>query len=264
MATHRGDPPLGPEVSGQRAVTLLPPLIELGERERLPQVRHLRLQPPSSPAADDDRRPADGGAEPGDVGRGSKRKDDQADESTVEPKVGKATSDKPKSAPGEIIELSTSDPDHKKLLNNPPPDCTIKVDGSFTYEIDGLGRVRKASATLDAVDFDHPRSKYAQRTLKGKLPGDHAGHLFARIFLAPGQRINLTPMEGERVNKTYFATLEREWRQHIEDGHTVNVTVELAFSDDGPRASHIRVVYDVDGKIYRRTILNTPRHDEES
>ncbi|MBP2349079.1 hypothetical protein JOF29_000162 [Kribbella aluminosa] len=168
--------------------------------------------------------------------------------------------------PGGPIKLSTSNRADRRALNKPAADSTIVVDEKFTYHTDEHRRVMSASATLTVVDLDHPRNNYAQRTLAGKLPGDHAGHLFARIFQGPGHKVNLTPMEGMRVNKTEFDTMEREWRQAIQQGKEVEVFVELDYPDEGPRPEYISVVYKIDGKSYTRDIKNTPmkRKDDSS
>jgi hypothetical protein len=111
---------------------------------------------------------------------------------------------------GIVLRLSTSNRAHRSQLNKPPAESIIVVDNQFTYHTDQEGRVVRASAILRAVDVAHPRDRYAQRTLSGKLPGDHAGHLFARIFQGPGQQLNLTPMSGSGVNCGEYQTLEAE------------------------------------------------------
>jgi len=103
--------------------------------------------------------------------------------------------------------------------------------------------VTTAEATLDGVDLDYPRSKHAQRTLAGKLPGDNAGHLFARIFRGPGQKVNLVPMEGDKVNRGHFKVLETEWRKAIGAGHEVAVEINLFYPADARRPQSLDVQY---------------------
>ncbi|MPZ95080.1 MAG: hypothetical protein GEU96_09250 [Propionibacteriales bacterium] len=163
----------------------------------------------------------------------------------------------------EPVRLSSSNPDDRPTLNNPQTNTTLLVDDRFTYHTDDLGRVVKASATLHTIDREHPRDHYAQRVLAGKLPGDHAGHIFARLFQGPGGMLNLTPMQGNKVNLGAFASLEREWRRHVADGHEVNVEIELSYRDNSRRPRYFSVIYRVGDKEFVRDIRNTPaKHNE--
>lgn len=170
----------------------------------------------------------------------------------------------PPPAGGPVIELSSSDSAHVRRLNKPPANATIVVDGRFRYETDDQGRVVKATATLETIDLEHPRSEHAQKTLSGKLPGDDAGHLFARIFKGPGQKVNLVPMEALGVNRGKYKSLENLWRDDIEAGHAVEVEVSLSYSDPATRRPDVvRVRYrrsgDGDPDWIRARIRNTPR-----
>lgn len=156
------------------------------------------------------------------------------------------------------LHLATTDPEHKELLNHPPPDSTVVVDDRFTYRTDHLGRVVHASAKLEVVDLDHPRDKSAQSQLIGKLPGDHAGHLFARIFQGPGDSINLTPMEGNKVNLSAYKTVENSWRKALLEGKDVSAEVELVYRSESMRADAFQVTYWIDGKIHYEVIHNRP------
>lgn len=157
------------------------------------------------------------------------------------------------------IELSSSDPDHLPRLNAPPANAKLLVDGKFNYETDNAGRVIGAKAVLDLIDLGHPRDSAAQRKLAGKLPGDHAGHIFARIFRGPIGKMNLLPMQGTKVNLSQYKTLENHWRRLIEQGESVEVSVIFRFSGDSPRPDTIRVRYKHAGGVVRVTIDNTPK-----
>ncbi|MFC7625447.1 DNA/RNA non-specific endonuclease [Microlunatus sp. GCM10028923] len=156
------------------------------------------------------------------------------------------------------LRLSTSNPEHKELLNQPPRDSTVVVDERFTYRTDDRGRVVHASAKLEVVDLDHPRDRSAQANLIGKLPGDHAGHLFARIFQGPGDAINLTPMEGNRVNLSAYKAVENSWRKALLEGKEVRAEVELVYRSEKMRADAFQVTYWIDGKIHYDVIHNRP------
>ncbi|MGW6278741.1 DNA/RNA non-specific endonuclease [Kribbella sp. NPDC055071] len=158
-----------------------------------------------------------------------------------------------------IIELSTTEPDHKDLLSRPPPRSTIRVDGRFVYETDADGRVVRAKATLDVVDLKHPRDTTSQRNLDGKLPGDHAGHIFARIFRGPIGKLNLTPMAGSSVNLSAYKRAENAWRAALEAGSEVDVQIDLVYRTDKNRPDLIAVRYSIDGVVTQQTIRNSPR-----
>lgn len=168
-------------------------------------------------------------------------------------------------ATASVVELSSSDPAHIRRLNKPPANATIVVDGRFRYETDDHGRVVKATAILETIDLEHPRSEHAQKTLSGKLPGDDAGHLFARIFKGPGQKVNLSPMESLGVNRGEYGRLERLWREKIEAGERVEVEVRLVYAEPGdrrPATFRVRHRYTVGGELTqvwkRVNIDNTP------
>ncbi|WP_350277545.1 DNA/RNA non-specific endonuclease [Kribbella sp. HUAS MG21] len=163
-----------------------------------------------------------------------------------------------------VVELSTTDPEHKELLSRPPPDSTIRVDKRFVYETDGAGRVVRAKATLDVVDLKHPRDTASQRALDGKLPGDHAGHLFARIFRGPIGKMNLTPMAGRSVNLSAYKRAENAWRAALEAGSEVDVQIDLVYRTDKNRPDLIAVRYAIDGVVTQQTIRNTPRRGQGS
>lgn len=162
------------------------------------------------------------------------------------------------------IELSTTDPNDKELLNRPPPDSTVRVDERFEYQTDGAGRVVRAKATLDVVDLKHPRDTSAQRKLDDRLPGDHAGHIFARIFKGPIGRMNLTPMAGHSVNLSAYKRAENAWRAALEAGSEVEVQIDLVYRTDKNRPDLIAVKYSIDGVVTQQTIRNTPRRRQGS
>jgi hypothetical protein len=154
-----------------------------------------------------------------------------------------------------LLELSTTDPADRAALRSPPPERTIRVDGRFTYRTDALGRVARATATLGTVDLEHPRDSGAQRRLVGKLPGDHAGHIFARIFQGPSGALNLVPMASS-VNQGKYRSLEARWRRTIESGRTVDVVVEFDYPVDSRRPNIIDVRYSSGGPARWTTIHN--------
>ncbi|TWD79728.1 DNA/RNA non-specific endonuclease [Kribbella amoyensis] len=171
---------------------------------------------------------------------------------------------RPGAADPGVVELDTAREEHKRLLDQPPADSTVRVDRKFTYRTDEQGRVVSARTTLDELDLDHPRDAGAQRRLIGKLPGDHAGHLFARIFRGPGGTMNLVPMEAIKVNLGQYKVLENRWRKIIEAGGTVEVFIELNYPEASVRPDIIDVGYRHDGRLRWVSIVNSPRQKGDS
>lgn len=162
-----------------------------------------------------------------------------------------------------LLELSTLDPAHANTLNFPPPNFSMIVDGRFKYSTDEHGRVTNADAILDTVDPAHPRNRTEEAKLSGKLPGDHAGHIFARIFKGPWAAINLTPMHGASVNQSEYRVLENRWRNLItKSGKAVNLSISLVYpSGNTRRPDFILVRQEVDGKVKQQRIANTSESD---
>lgn len=133
------------------------------------------------------------------------------------------------------------------------------MDGKFVYQTDDQSRVREANAKLDIIDLGHPRDPRAQRELAGKLPGDHAGHIFARIFQGPIGSMNLTPMTGATVNLSQYRTLENHWRSIVEGGATVDVSVRFRYAGDSRRPDTITVEYEDQGEVFVSRINNKPK-----
>lgn len=156
---------------------------------------------------------------------------------------GPATSRPPTTSP--VINLSTRSPSDKDRLASPPPNSTFLVDGRFRYETDEHRRVVKATATLDERDPGHPRDSGAQKDVPGRLPGDHAGHIFARIFKGPGDLINLIPMHGSKVNLSAYKVLENLWSRTIAANGSAEVEVRFDYAGDSHRPDIIRVHYEI-------------------
>lgn len=156
------------------------------------------------------------------------------------------------------VRLSTKNPDHLPSLSDPRPNSSILVDDQFRYRTDESGRVVSARAVLTRIDLNHPRDTTAQRKLVGKLPGDHAGHIFARIFGGPIGTMNLVPMKGNKVNLSQYKTVENHWRRLIEQGEDVEVFVRFAYVSDAVRPHRIRLQYEWDDRAELIDIDNSP------
>lgn len=103
----------------------------------------------------------------------------------------------------------------------------------FDERLEGGGRVKEASGELgDPRRVQRFRDEKAQAELSSGT-GDDAGHLIGDQFGAPGDLRNLSPQNRPQnrfnpndpaQNGAWF-NLEMQWRQHLEEGGRVFVTV---------------------------------------
>ncbi|SDU25603.1 DNA/RNA non-specific endonuclease [Jiangella alkaliphila] len=163
-----------------------------------------------------------------------------------------------------VVKVSTDAPERHPALSNPPPSSVIEVDETVRYTTDDRGRVIRTQAVLIETTPDQPRHKYAQTSLQDKLPGDHAGHIIARIFGGIGQRLNLVPMEGKLVNQGQYATLEGQWQEAVEAEKQVELDVRLYYNDQTRRPYKLVVFHTIDGKTEKTTIRNKPARKRSS
>lgn len=187
---------------------------------------------------------------------------DELDELRRPTAEGQAPSTPARSLDEAELHVSSSSPDHHDVLAHPPPNSVIVVDESVVYTTDELGRVVRAQAELTAIQPEQPRNRRAERTVRGRLPGDHAGHIIARILGGVGDSINLVPMEARRVNLGQYRTLERRWQRAVKRGQQVVVDIQLLYEDDGQRPVSLYVCYDIDGERQEFDIKNAPATGE--
>ncbi|WP_198664486.1 DNA/RNA non-specific endonuclease [Jiangella endophytica] len=103
-----------------------------------------------------------------------------------------------------VIHMSSTSRADAAIRRNPPPNHVIVVDDqAVVYTTDEQRRVVITEATLTG-SAPGKRNKYAQRTLTGKLEGDDAGHLIARMLGGIGDKLNLVPM-SQTLNREEFA-----------------------------------------------------------
>lgn len=188
---------------------------------------------------------------------------DELDELRRPTAEGQAPSTPARSLDEAELHVSSSSPDHHDVLAHPPPNSVIVVDESVVYTTDELGRVVRAQAELTAIQPEQPRNRRAERTVKGRLPGDHAGHIIARILGGVSDSINLVPMEARRVNLGQYRTLEREWQRAIDAGGRVDVDVQLVYRDDSARPAYLDVAYSTPQRNNRLVIRNTPQRSSK-
>ncbi|WP_053202495.1 DNA/RNA non-specific endonuclease [Jiangella muralis] len=157
-----------------------------------------------------------------------------------------------------VIHISGTSRADAPIRRNPPAGHVIVLDDrSVVYTTDEQARVVVAEATLTG-SAPGRRNTYAQRTLTGKLEGDDAGHLIARMLGGIGDKLNLVPMT-RTLNREEFAALERRWDRAVRRGKPVDLTLKLAFEEDSRRPLWISVYYTIEGEKSRKvTLYNDP------
>ena len=127
----------------------------------------------------------------------------------------------------------------------------------YKFSTDAQGRVSQVEGKLDLKTAD--RNGYQQaKAGKAGDAGDEGGHLIASIFNGPGERLNLTPMNGN-FNKGAWKSLETKLADALRDGKSVDVKIDAKYGGDGVRADSFRVQYKIgDGDVETARFRNIP------
>ena len=67
-----------------------------------------------------------------------------------------------------------------------------------------------------------------------RLPGDHGGHLIARIFGGSGELDNLVAMD-KIVNTVKYRKLERIWYTSLNESRKVEVKIDIIYEEVNKR-----------------------------
>jgi hypothetical protein len=143
--------------------------------------------------------------------------------------------------------------DGRKALK---PNVEYTTSEGHTYTTDSKGRISNAEAKLEIGEDN--RNPYAQRTVGGedRLPTDNGEHLIANIFKGSGELDNLVPMDST-LNKSEYKSLENTWKKALEEGKTMEVTIEPIYKGDSIRPSEFKIDYTIDGKKRRINLTNS-------
>lgn len=138
-------------------------------------------------------------------------------------------------------------------LNNPAPNTQYTVDNQYQFTTDSHGRSTSVEGQL-ALDAPSDRNGYQQRIAGGedRLPGDHGGHIIGSQFGGPGEAINLSAMRDtlNAFGPRDYYNLENEWKSLMQQGHSVEVKVEIDYVGESRRPDSYSVETYVDGKLY--------------
>lgn len=159
-----------------------------------------------------------------------------------------------------VVHVSSMSKTNREILRRPPPETIVIVDDVAVYTTDQHGRVVNVEALITVAAPSRRRNKYAERTVRGKIPGDHAGHLVARVLGGIGDKINLVAMAAQ-VNLGAFATLERRWRTALDRKQPVEVRLSLRYKADDPRPSTLTVVHRLAGGHSETIVIQNPMRE---
>jgi len=125
-------------------------------------------------------------------------------------------------------------------LRSPRPNAMYVLDNGHVYRTDALGRVESVEGRLSLDRLDRNTSAQIRAGREGGT-GYDGGHLIGHGVGGAGDGINLVAQMSE-VNRGRYRVMEREWAQHIADGHTVDVRVTPIWNDSNPSVPSNMVV----------------------
>ncbi|GAA4894719.1 hypothetical protein GCM10025789_10070 [Tessaracoccus lubricantis] len=124
----------------------------------------------------------------------------------------------------------------------------------YVYTTDAQGRISSAHARPLELPPKTPRANHNSKT-PDKLPGDHAGHLFADMFGGSGRLDNLVSQASD-VNLGKMGALERDWRKRLEAGEKFDVDIDVRYGDNARPTQFIVRETLADGTVVRHRFRN--------
>ena len=132
------------------------------------------------------------------------------------------------------------------------PNNEYKLNG-YSYKTDEFGRISQVNGNIQLPKETVSRPNLPE--IKDAREGDHKGHVVAHDLGGADTEGNLVPMDP-RLNQSDYRKLEIEVKKKAEEGHDVNATYELEYTDDTARPSSIIVNLDIDGEITEKVFIN--------
>ncbi len=127
----------------------------------------------------------------------------------------------------------------------------------YVYTTDGLGRISSAHAR----PLKLPKQKFRpahQGNPVGKVPGDHAGHLFANIF-GGSEKLDNIVAQLDNVNLSKMKMLENDWAKRLRNGETFDVDIEVLYDGSGLRPTGFKITEILpDGDLNDIPLINNP------
>ncbi len=118
----------------------------------------------------------------------------------------------------------------------------------YVYTTDRLGRISSAHAR----PLKLPKQKFRpshQGNPVGKVPGDHAGHLFANIF-GGSEKLDNIVAQLDNVNLSKMKKIENRWLKKLEAGEVFDVDIKVLYDGSGLRPTGFKITEILpDGKM---------------
>ena len=115
----------------------------------------------------------------------------------------------------------------------------------YYYQTDELGRIKAAQGDLRLEDGVRNNGDQLKAGGDDRLPGDHGGHLIAKIFGGSGELDNLVAMDAI-VNRSDYRIMENQWKNALQEGKEVKVTIDIVYDGVNKRPTGFDVIYKVD------------------
>jgi len=147
----------------------------------------------------------------------------------------------------------------KKLRLKPSTSYTLN---GYNYKTDEYGRIFEVEGNLNIVDKELRLRDKKSSSIAGKgdgrLENDQGGHLIGDQFGGAGGKENLIPMHKDINNyhKGKWGLMEKRWAETINNGGTVEVKIELQYSDLTGRPSAFIITENVNDIFHNFTIIN--------
>ena len=127
----------------------------------------------------------------------------------------------------------------------------------YVYTTDSLGRI----ASAHARPLKLPRQKFRpphQGNPVGKMPGDHAGHLFANIF-GGSEKLDNIVAQLDSVNLSKMKRIENRWLKALEAGETFDVDIKVLYDSTGLLPTGFKITEILpDGDFKDIPVVNNP------
>lgn len=125
----------------------------------------------------------------------------------------------------------------------------------YYYQTDELGRIKAAQGDLRLEAGKRNNGDQLKAGGNDRLPGDHGGHLFAKMFAGSGEIDNLSAMAAI-VNNSKYKRIEKRWQKALKEGKEVEVTIDLVYDGASKRAKEFKIRYFIDKIDEELTISN--------
>ena len=125
----------------------------------------------------------------------------------------------------------------------------------YYYQTDELGRIKAAQGELRLEDGVRNKGDQLKAGGDDRLPSDHGGHLIARIFGGSGELDNLVAMDAI-VNNSRYRKIENQWKNALQEGKEVNVTIDIVYDGANKRPKKFNVKFVIDEQEATESFLN--------